>query len=178
MILIAASWGLAEAILLFIVADVPISAIAVRHGLRGGIIASLYAALGASAGGALAYAWASIDPAGAAHAMLALPAIDAPMLILAISDFHARGYQAVLGGSFSGVPFKLYALAAAADEEPLLRFAAMTPLLRLPRFLLVTLVSASASRLLARWIGMPGRLVTLGLLWLVFYAFYFSAMPG
>ena len=175
---IAALWGLAEAVLLFLVADIPISFIAVRHGWKTGALAALAAAVGAMFGGTLTYVWASMDPVGATRAMLTLPGIDASLVLVTAGNFASGGYHAMLLGSFSGVPYKLYALAAATQHEPLLRFVAMTPLVRLPRFLGVALFSAAVGHLLGGWLSMRSRLILLGALWLVIYAYYFATMPG
>ena len=53
----------------------------------------------------------------------------------------------------------------------------LAPLLRLPRFLLVALFVGGISHLLGRWFDVRKRLAVLGLCWVAFYAFYFSAMP-
>src|SRR5688572_21231742 len=113
MLLIAAAWAFAEAILFFIVADVPISAIAMRWGWRHGVTAALAAAIAAAAGGAVLFAWASADPSGASASVANLPGIDAAMIADTAADLGSRGYMAMLEGSVSGVPYKLYVVAAA-----------------------------------------------------------------
>ena len=178
MLWIAALWGGAEATLWFLVADIPISVIAVRFGWRSAALAALFAALGAAVGGAWTYVWASFDPMGATRAMLALPAIDAPLVILTAVDFATHGYRGMLHGALTGTPYKLYVLAAAAQHEPILRLVAMTPLVRLPRFLAVCLLSAGIGHLLSGWLSMRARLIILGIVWVIFYAIYFMIMSG
>jgi hypothetical protein len=107
--------------------------------------------------------------------MTALPAIDSQLLAKAAADYHS-GPLAMLKGSFSGTPFKLYALEAAKGPDYLFLFLA--PLLRLPRFALVALFVAGVSHVIRPWLDVRARLALLMVLWVLFYAFYFSAMPG
>src|SRR3954471_7826965 len=105
---IVAGWSAAEAAIFFLVADVPISWIAVRSGTRAAILASIVAALASVAGALAVYIWAGRDPSGAATAMAALPGIDPHLVVSAAEGYH-QGPLAMLAGSFSGTPFKLYA---------------------------------------------------------------------
>jgi hypothetical protein len=177
MLLLAGTWAFAEAILFFIVADVPISWIAVRHGWRAGLIAALVASFAAAAGGAFLYAWAIGDPAGARAMIAALPGIDGATIDATAAQFSNDGYWAMLSGSVSGVPYKLYALAAAGEGRALLPFLLLSPLVRLPRFAAAALVAAGISRLLSGRLSMRARLGLLAGFWIAFYAFYFSVMP-
>ena len=171
---LVAGWSAAEAVIFFIVADVPISWIAVRRGTRAAVLAAIIAALASVAGTVLVYWWARHDAAGAASTMAGLPGIDRAMLAQS-ADRYRHGLQAVLAGSFSGIPFKTFALAAA--NVPDWAFLLLAPLLRLPRFLAVALLSGGLSRLLERWLTVRLRLALLVLLWTAFYAAYFSVMP-
>ena len=172
---IVAGWSAAESAIFFIVADVPISWIAVRSGTRAALLAALVAAVAAVAGAAAVLVWARHDPSGA-HAILAsVPAIDPALIARAASDYH-QGALAMLAGSFSGTPFKLYALEAA--KGPDYRLLLLAPLIRLPRFLAVALFVGALSKGLSRWMDVRQRLVLLALSWVVFYAFYFAVMPG
>ena len=172
---IVAGWSAAEAALFFIVADVPISWIAVRSGTRAAILASLVAALASVVGTVAVLFWASRDPAGAAVTMAALPGID-PALISEAASRYSQGFGAVLAGSFSGMPFKLFALEAAKQGGIL--FVFLAPLLRLPRFLAIALCVGGISHFLERWMNVRKRLGLLLILWIVFYTWYFSVMPG
>lgn len=172
---IVAGWSAAEAALFFIVADVPISWIAVRSGTKAAMLAAVVAAVASVAGAAIVFLWAGRDPHGAATAMAALPAIDASLIARAAQGYK-DGALAMLAGSFSGTPFKLYALEAAKGPDYSLLLLA--PLIRLPRFLLVALFVGSVSHVLKRWLDVRRRLAVLGLSWVAFYAFYFSAMRG
>jgi hypothetical protein len=170
---IVAGWSAAEAAIFFLVADVPISWIAVRSGTRAAILASIVAAVASVAGALAVYIWAGRDPSGAAAAMAALPGID-PRLVARAAEGYHQGPLAMFAGSFSGTPFKLYALEAA--KQPDFALLLIAPLLRLPRFLVVALFVGGVSHLLSRWLDVRRRLILLGLLWVAFYAFYFAAM--
>ena len=172
---LVAGWSAAEAAIFFIVADVPISWIAVRSGTRAAMLAAVVAAFASVVGAAVVLVWAGRDPGGATAIMASLPAID-PALIERAGDGYHHGPLAMLAGSFSGIPFKLYALEAAKNGGYGLLLLA--PLLRLPRFLAVALLVGGFSRLLARRLDIRRRLELLGLCWVAFYAFYFSVMPG
>src|SRR4051794_12293102 len=109
---IVAGWSAAEAAILFIVADVPISWIAVRSGTKAAMLAAVVAAVASVVGAAAVVLWAKHNPAGAASTMASLPAIDANLIARASSGYR-QGPMAMFAGSFSGTPFKLYALEAA-----------------------------------------------------------------
>jgi hypothetical protein len=170
---IVAGWSAAESAIFFIVADVPISWIAVRSGTKAAMLAALVAAVASVVGAAIVFAWAGRDPGGAAATMAALPAIDASLVARAAEGYH-RGALEMLAGSFSGTPFKLYALEAA--KRPDFSLIVLAPFIRLPRFLLVALFVGDVSRFLSRWLDVRRRLVLLGVSWVLFYAFYFTAM--
>lgn len=171
-----ALWSCAEAMLLFVVVDVPLSVMTVRRGWRRATIAAAIAALAAVPGGLVMWLWASTDPGSARDALIALPAIDDALLIDTTRDYADGGFVAALIGSFSGVPYKLYAWAAGSAHAAALPFLLMTPLLRLPRFLLVIALVAGFDRLLAtRW-SARARLWLLAACWGLFYAVYFALM--
>ena len=172
---IVAGWSAAEAAIFFIVADVPISWIAVRSGTKAAMLAALVAAFASVVGAIAVLFWAGHDPAGAAATMAALPGIDASLVAEAADIFH-HGFVAILGGSLSGVPIKLFALESAKQGGIL--FLILAPLLRLPRFLAIALFVGGISRFLERWMTVRQRLALLLALWVAFYAWYFSVMPA
>jgi len=172
---IVAGWSAAEAAIFFIVADVPISWIAVRSGTKAALLAAIVAALASVAGAAAVLFWAGHDAAGAAATMAALPGIDPALIREAASAYHG-GPLALLAGSFSGTPFKLFALEAAREHS--IAFLLLAPLVRLPRFLAIALFVGGISRLLERRMTGRQRLSLLLVLWVAFYAWYFSVMPA
>jgi hypothetical protein len=173
-LIVVATWSATEAAVFFLVADIPISWIAVRHGTRAALLAAVVAALASIVGTMAVLWWAGSDPDSAARIMAALPGIDAAMVAEAADRFH-KGPHAVLAGAFSGIPFKLFALEAA--RQPALGFLLLAPLLRLPRFLAVALFAGTISELLTRWMTVRQRLALLAAIWVAFYALYFAVMP-
>jgi len=171
---IVAGWSAAEAAIFFLVADIPISWIAVRSGTKAGMLAAVVAAFASVLGTLAVLVWAGRDPAGTAAAMALLPGID-PALVAEAAGRYRQGSLAVLAGAFSGIPFKLFALEAAQHRD--LGFMLLAPLLRLPRFLAVALFAGAVSRLLAKRMTVRQRLMLLAWLWVAFYAIYFSIMP-
>lgn len=172
---IVAGWSAAEAAIFFLVADVPISWIAVRSGIKAALLAAVIAAFASVIGVLAVLIWAGQDPAHAAALMAALPGIDWPLEVRAAGIFH-EGPMAMLAASFGGVPIKLFALEAAKGGGlPLLLLA---PLLRLPRFAAVAIFTGTISEFLSRWMGIKARLALLATLWAAFYAFYWSVMAG
>lgn len=171
---IVATWSAAEAAIFFLVADIPISLIAVRHGTRPAVIAAVVAALASTVGTLAVLVWGGNDPAGAAKVMAALPAIDPAMVADAATSYH-HGPLAVLAGAFSGIPFKLFALEAA--KQGATGFLLLAPLVRLPRFLAIALLVGGISRLLKKRMTGRQRLILLALLWTLFYMAYFAIMP-
>lgn len=172
---LVAGWSAAEAAIFFIVADVPISWIAVRKGTKAAVLAAIVAALASAVGAIAVYWWATHDPAGQAAVYAALPGID-PALIGEAADRYRHGPHAVLAGSFAGIPFKLFAMEAAKEGSWI--FLLLAPLLRFPRFLLVALGVGALSNFLARWMTIKARLALLTACWLIFYAWYWSAMAS
>lgn len=172
---IVAGWSAAEAAIFFLVADIPISWITVRSGIKAGLLAAVGAAIASMAGTLVVLVWAGQDPAGAASTMAALPGIDGALVAKA-ADIYREGPLAALLASFSGTPFKLIALEAGRLGEYALLLLA--PFLRIPRFVAVALFVGIVSRLLEKRMTVRQRLILLGLLWVAFYGFYFAVMPG
>jgi membrane protein YqaA with SNARE-associated domain len=172
-------WGLAEATLFFIVPDVVLSYIGLTRGARAAAVASLYAAAGASLGGALMYLWSARDFAAAAGAVRAVPAISDAMAADARAAMAEHGwFLASLAGPLSSTPYKLYAILAPHAGAPLVLFTLASIAARLPRFLLVGAGVAWIGARLRPRIGPRGVLWLLAAAWLAFYALFFAVMPS
>ena len=172
-------WGFAEATLFFIVPDVLLSFVALERGGKAGATASVFAALGAGAGGTLMFAWSAADAEAARAAVLAAPAINEPMAHAAAHSVAALGwFWATLLGPLSTTPYKLYAILAPQAGAPILLFAAASVVARLPRFLLVSAGVALIGRWLAPWLGAPRLPWVLAGCWALFYLIYFSLNPS
>lgn len=174
----AFTWGVAEGTLFFIVPDVLLSFIGLRRGVRASFAASLSAALGASVGGVMLYLWTAHQPAAARDAVLAVPAISDAMAAKAQAAILAQGwFIAALEGPLTSTPYKVFAIFA-PYAIALAPFAIASVLVRLPRFVAVSLLSAFGGHLLNARIGV-GRLTwALGLYWVLFYAVFWTITPG
>lgn len=178
---IVAIWAFAEAIVFFIVADVPITYLAVRRGWRVATVAAIVAAIAAVPGGAIVYLWTASDPGAVRDLFIALPGIDAAMVERTADAYYSGGFAAMFEGSFSGVPYKLFAASAGAGSPPdasMLGFLLASFFARAPRFVIVGLGTALISGLLGRRMSLRARLLALTLGWIVFYTWYFATMPG
>ncbi len=174
----AALWGLAEATLFFIVPDVLLSAIAVRSGRRAALSATGWTVIGAVAGGALIYRWGAEDSAGVIAILDRLPAISPAMIARVGEELRHAGLAAMVVGAFSGVPYKLYAAMAPASSIGLVPFLAASIPIRALRPVAVVLVVDWVNKRLAARLSPRRRMAVLAVLWLVFYAAYFAAMPN
>lgn len=179
MLILIAIWAFAEAIVFFIVADVPIMALGIRAGVRKALVGAVVAAVVAAMGGAVLWLWASTNPKDAIELMIAVPGIDIELVGKTHADWEEGGALAMTFGSFSGVPYKLYALAAGSDGGgigTLALFFLASIFARLPRFVLVAAIAGWAGpRLVARF-GARRIWIAFALAWTVFYAIYWSAM--
>lgn len=172
--LVAALWGFAEATLFFLVPDIWLTLLAVRHGLRPALLACLAALAGALLGGLAMYGWGAADPATARAALDYVPAVD-PAMIGGVRETLSRdGIAAVFMGPLMGVPYKIYAVEAGASGIGLAAFLAVSIPARLMRFLLLALGAWAISSILSRYTGLRGRVALLAGGWTAFYAVYFS----
>ena len=172
---LVAVWAFAESLLWFVVADVPISAIALRYGWKRALLAAVIATVAAALGGLAMMAWANADPDGSRATILALPGISGELFDEASSALHAEGFPAMLAGSFSGVPYKIYAHAAGVGGAGMAGFFLASVLARLPRFLLVGAIFGLAAPRLHRLLGRrlwPVFIAT----WALFYLGYWWSM--
>lgn len=184
MIALVAIWAFAEAIAFFIVADVPIMALGIRSGVRKAMLGALVAAVSAALGGAALWLWASTHPKDVIEIMLVLPGIDAALVTQTHDDWAQGGLVAMTMGSFSGVPYKLYALAAGstaagsmgAGTGTLAFFALASIIARLPRFVLVAVISGWAGPRMVERFGKRPVWAAFFIGWAAFYALYWSAM--
>lgn len=135
------SWGFAEAIFFFVVADLGVSWIALRHGLKAGIAAALAASCGAILGIGLLYGWAERDAAAALAFVDAVPWVTPVLIADMRADLAEKGALAVLEAGATGMPIKL--AAALAPEQGLAAgvFLAAGFVQRLARFSIVALLA-------------------------------------
>jgi membrane protein YqaA with SNARE-associated domain len=173
-LVVAFLWGLAEATFFFIIPDVFLSFVAMldwrstwRH-----IVAAL---AGALLGGALLFHWSQADPE-AAHATVArVPFIAPGMFAKVNSGFDKMGLLAILSGSVSGIPYKLYAVEAPRISTQF-AFLLATPPARAVRFTLVWMIFGAAAGWLRRRCALPTRKLVYihAVIWIASYAFYWG----
>ena len=174
----SAFWSFAEATFFFVVPDVILSAATVRCGFRAGVLAALAAAIAAAAGGLIIYlatANGLVDPFALFDH---LPAVSAGMIARVREVFASEDWPlAMLAGSFSGVPYKLYAASAAAAGTPLAAFLLWSLPIRLARFALIVGAAALLRPLFLGWLGPRYALLPVALMWVAFYAVFWTRMP-
>ena len=176
MLLLVALWSLAEAVLWFVVADVPIMAVGALYGRRKALLAAGIAAVMAALGGMAVLLWAGSDPVGATKSMVALPGIDEAFVGEVRDLWREDGAWGMMLGSFTGVPYKLYALAAAQDGTSMASFFVLSVLARLPRFVMVALISGTLAIRLRGRMGNRWFWALFAWTWLGFYVWYFETM--
>lgn len=174
----AALWGFAEATLFFIVPDVWLSAVAVRHGLAPALRACGFALAGAILGGALMYAWGAADAATARAVLDTLPAIGPAMIGGVRASLAEYGAAALFVGPLTGVPYKIYAVEAAQAGVGPWSFILVSIPARLLRFVLIAAVAALLSGRLSRFLDRRARTALLLAVWSGFYAVYLVRVPG
>ena len=175
-LIVAFLWGLAEATFFFIIPDVFLSFVAMlawrstwKH-----IIAAL---AGALLGGALLFHWSQADPEAAHVAVARVPFITPGMFAKVNAGFDKLGLLAVLAGSVSGIPYKLYAVEAPRVSTQV-AFLLATPPARAVRFTLVWMIFGAA----AGWLRKKYALATQKLayihvlIWIASYAFYWGGI--
>lgn len=179
-IIAAGIWGFAEATLFFIVPDVLLSAIALRN-RRAALIASLVAVAGAMLGGALMYWWGVANPEVASNTVAAVPAVGGEMIAQARADMERVGPMATVLGPLSATPYKVYAVQAWVAGIPFWLFMLISPIARLPRFLLVSLLAGGVAAWLKPRVNMRVIYAIWAIAWLAVYATLwgaFTASPG
>ncbi len=108
-----------------------------------------------------------------------LPAISAEMIARVRAAFASEDWpSAMLAGSFSGIPYKLYAASAAAAGTPLMAFLLWSIPIRLARFALVVGAAALLRALFLRMLGPRYALLPVALMWIGFYAVFWMRMPS
>lgn len=174
--LIAGLWGFAEATLFFFVPDIWLTALAVRRGLKPALLACLTALAGALLGGLAMYGWAVADPVVARDVLDWVPAIDTAMIEQVRTALQEDGVMAMFLGPLFGIPYKIYAVEAAAAGIGPATFLAVSVPARLLRFGVLTIVAHAISAGLSGRTGPRLRIALLAGTWVVFYTGYFAVV--
>jgi membrane protein YqaA with SNARE-associated domain len=168
-------WGFAEATLFFVIPDVLLSLVATRN-LRRGLVGCCLALAGALAGGTLMYAWSARDHAAAVAAVDAVPFVPSPMVTRVHGDLVRQGGWAVVAGPWTGRPYKLYAVEAAAAGMSLAAFVAVSVPARLLRFVFLAVVARLVARVtIPRW-GWRTTVTIWAVVWVINYGLYWTVM--
>jgi hypothetical protein len=163
-------WSFAEATIFFIVVDVLLTFIAVALGLRAALLASLAAAVGAACGGIWMWRLGQSDPEAGIRLLSSVPFVSNAMIAGGMAGMTEANWPlAMLRGSVTGIPYKIYAVAAGKEGLTALLFFGVTIPVRLARFAIATSVVAAVSTLLGRRLSRLHRLMLLATFWLVFY---------
>jgi membrane protein YqaA with SNARE-associated domain len=168
-------WGFAEATLFFIVPDVLLGAVAL-FAPRAAPRALAYTLAGALAGGALTYGVANeLQPSRSEAVLDGVPTVNDSAIRRVKQEMHDDGARSIIYGPLRmGTPYKLYARAAAVEDETLGSFILWSIPGRLERMLPVTLLAALVGLLARRQIAARPRtvLALYGALWLAVYGVY------
>lgn len=170
---LAALWGFAEATLFFIVPDVLLSWLGLRS-QRSALVASAYAVVGALLGGWLMYRWAVQDFAAVSAWVLSLPGVSPQLLEHARQQLHDIGVLALFKGGFTGVPYKIYAIQASAENIGLAWFLTVSVAARWLRFVLVVVLTRQLLLRLLPHHSLSSQRRWLLAGWLVFYIIFFT----
>ncbi|MEP2704754.1 MAG: hypothetical protein ABJQ71_12285 [Roseibium sp.] len=170
-----AMWGFAEATLFFIVPDVLLTSLALNS-FRKAVLAALAAAMAATIGGLLVWLGAHWFPVEIKAVLLAVPGISENTFSSVQALLKSGAFSGMLQGAFSGMPYKIFAAeAGSTDINPVL-FAILTPIARLPRFLLLSVAAWTLSWAVGTRMATKSKLRSALVLWCVFYFGYFSVI--
>jgi membrane protein YqaA with SNARE-associated domain len=174
---LAFAWGMSEAVVFFVIPDVLITRAALGS-LRNGLITTAFALAGSLAGGVVSYLWGAGDLDGARQVLDALPAISIAMLDRAQLALDRDGMFAALVGSFTGVPYKVYAVHAASADITLPLFVLASIPVRGVRFVLLAVLARGLARYAVPSWSMQRLQRVWAIVWIVNYAIYWSVMPN
>jgi membrane protein YqaA with SNARE-associated domain len=169
-----ALWGVAEATVFFIVPDVILTYAVVRFGFKAGVRLALVAAASASIAGIGMWLWGRNDSATAHHVMLMVPAIGPDLVARTARDLAGFWPLNLVLGAVTGVPYKLYAVAAGVRDIPLVWFVPASFVARLFRFLFSVGLTAAGVELLSRFGRRRWTYPVLTTGWVILYTVYFS----
>lgn len=171
--IVAAVWAFADATVFFIVPDIWLTYVGLKHGTFAALLAGLFVTLGGVIGGLALFFFASSEPAEARNILLMLPAVNAEALQDARALLARWDAIAVVGNPYSLMPFKVLAVEApAAKVQPLL-FGLATFFAYLSRAFLIALIAGFLGWLFRRTFGVRRLVIWAMLFWAVMYALFF-----
>ena len=170
-------WGFAEGTLFFIVPDVLLTLTAL-FSLKKALQQAAFTVVGACLAGLILFSWSVLDRERARNTVMSVPYVNEE--IHAIVQQHFNTYSitgSLLRGSFSGVPYKLYAIEAPTHTTRM-SFTLATVPARAARFL----CGIAFFALIGYWQRKRIRknpfpaLTGHGICWIIFYAIYWSSI--
>ena len=175
LILAACGWGFAEATCFFIVPDVLLTWIVLR---RRRLAAPCYlsALLGAMAGGSLLYVYGYRHPEITTAFLIQIPAINSKLVTDSLTAMQSGGGRALLTGSFTGVPYKIFAAQAHAAGIGFSSFILISIPARLMRWLLAGAGVYLADTILLNRFSKKNVDIAFFTFWIQFYMIYFYVM--
>ncbi len=173
--LTALTWGLAEATVFFIVPDVLLTFVSLKH-RRKATRLCFWALGGALAGGVIMFTWGARQKDSAEHFLEHVPAISQQLIEEVNHEVETRGAMATFAGPLTGKPYKVYAVQAGADGMNLPMFLLISMPARLIRFLLVTWVTAVVANTFLKKMNPRHKKFLLSSFWIAFYSWYFTVM--
>jgi membrane protein YqaA with SNARE-associated domain len=173
--IVAFTWGLAEALLFFVVPDVFLTRVALFD-LRAALRACAWAVIGALIGGAILWFAANRGYAPTLlHTFRWVPGVTNDSIAAAGQAMQRDGAVAMIKGGFIGRPYKLFAVHAGAQGIGLLTFLALSLVARAARFVVSTVVAWLIGLMLIKKTPAFRRRTHL-VFWLVFYAAFLALM--
>jgi hypothetical protein len=173
---LVAAWSFGEAIVLPIVPDVALDLLGLAAPRRS-VLLFLVGAIASLAGTLVLFAFAASELAEARALILAVPAIDQPMLDAARATV-AGGDPTSIALFGPGTPLKVFTLAWAADSGPLPALLAGAALNRLTRIGPALLAWVGIGAVAPAWVRRHERLVLClyWAFWIATYAAYWSGV--
>jgi membrane protein YqaA with SNARE-associated domain len=171
---IAFVWGLAEAMLFFIIPDVYLGFVALFNWRRG-LLGTATTVVGAVLGGAIMYTLAASHGSAMDRLIDHVPLIS-PRIIQTVSEnMQESGLRVMINGPKQGIPYKVYAVQAGQQAHPFVLFLLVTVLARLTRILPLTLFFAAVGVVLKKFIQHRTLLVSgaYALVWISIYVSYY-----
>jgi membrane protein YqaA with SNARE-associated domain len=173
--IIAFTWGLAEALVFFVVPDVFLTRLALFD-LGTALRACVWAIFGALLGGAALWFAAKQGYAPILlHTFRWVPCVTNDSIAAAGQAMQSDGALAMIKGGFMGRPYKLFAVHAGAQGIGLLTFLALSLVARAARFIVSTVAAWLIGRMLIEKTPTFRRRTHL-VFWLVFYAAFLALM--
>jgi len=173
---LGALWGFAESTLFFLAPDILLTAAALFSPKRS-FIQLLAILIGSLLGGALMYTAGDKFPDCSQELVLGVPFIKQRLLDKVEPQFEEHGLWAMCVGSFTGVPYKTYAVIA-PRHAPFLAFMAVSLPARLARLFSSWSIASLLGLLFRRQIeaSPPAALGLLVICWIGFYTYYWSVI--